>query len=153
MGGHDETGCVQRAAETGLFGGFLGAIGGSVLMFWDMPKITSKDVIVATHHSPRVVGRYSLVLGAVGVLYSGVQCTMEKTRDSKDMWNGVAASAATGALLGLQDRSLRRSINFAAAMAVVSVVFHYFEGKGRPELDHSKHFPYHPIKSANQDEE
>jgi len=141
---HDDegfVGCVKESFRSGLGGALVGTFGGCIVSAWNDPYGTAGKMTPAVRPF-RLIGRYATIMSAVGFIYSGAYCAFKNIRKSDDMMNGILAGCSTGIYLGLHDRSLRRGVAVAAAMAVVSITVDFFDHRASPPVDRQKFFPY-----------
>jgi import inner membrane translocase subunit TIM22 len=105
--------CITKLVMSGVIGGGMGALLGLVMGSYnsiappvtlpgvpDPPKVPIRWQLIeswqSTIRKSRAWGRN---FGAVGGVYAGVECVIEKTRAKHDMVNPVAGGCVTGAVL------------------------------------------------------
>ncbi|XP_050384359.1 mitochondrial import inner membrane translocase subunit TIM23-2-like [Argentina anserina] len=88
------TGCTYLAGALG--GGSAGFVSG-VRSFeaGDTSKLKVTRILNSSGHTGRV---WANRLGVIGLLYAGMESGVQAMRDTDDVWNGVAAGLATGAV-------------------------------------------------------
>ncbi|GBG28415.1 Mitochondrial import inner membrane translocase subunit TIM22 [Hondaea fermentalgiana] len=105
--------CVVRAVGSGAVGGLMGAAMGLVLGGYgsiappvsmpgvpDPPKVPMKWQLRDSWYSTaRRMRRWGKNFGSVTIVFSGVECCIEKYRAQHDIYNGVSAGCITGAVL------------------------------------------------------
>mmetsp|Transcript_1605 Transcript_1605/g.3732 ORF Transcript_1605/g.3732 Transcript_1605/m.3732 type:complete len:204 (-) Transcript_1605:649-1260(-) len=105
--------CVVRAVGSGLVGGLMGAAMGLVLGGYgsiappvsmpgvpDPPKVPMKWQLRDSWFSTaRRARRWGKNFGSVTIVFSAVECVIEKYRAKHDIFNGVSAGCISGAVL------------------------------------------------------
>ncbi|RLN33018.1 outer envelope pore protein 16-3, chloroplastic/mitochondrial [Panicum miliaceum] len=70
----------------------------------------------------KVCGHYAASFAVIGATYVGVEQALEKYRMKKDIFNGVAAGFATGAVMGFRVGSPQTAFLSGSAIALTSVL-------------------------------
>eukprot|EP00301_Raphidiophrys_heterophryoidea_P027054 c9461_g1_i1.p1 GENE.c9461_g1_i1~~c9461_g1_i1.p1 ORF type:complete len:182 (+),score=5.84 c9461_g1_i1:69-548(+) len=159
MGGHNDSEsrgllaaapeCAQRTITAAFAGVMAGCMGGSIVSAWSDPKVSVGGTVTAVRTTSRVIGRYAVVLGAVGAIYASVQCALRDVTQSRPILSGMAAGCAAGAFLGIREGNVKKAVGACAALATMSAAVDMFDGRARPDLDRKRFFPYH---TQNRDE-
>ncbi|CAL5075147.1 unnamed protein product [Urochloa decumbens] len=111
-----------KAAGIGLAAGSVW--GGLASMLYDGPQVGSN----MKYFNPelirigKVCGHYAASFAVIGVTYIGVEQALEKYRMKKDVFNGIAAGFATGAVMGFRAGSPRTAFLSGSAIALTSVL-------------------------------
>ncbi|CAN6173821.1 unnamed protein product [Urochloa humidicola] len=109
-----------KAAGIGLAAGSVW--GGLVSMLYDGPQVGSNVKYPELIRTGKVCGHYAASFAVIGATYIGVEQALEKYRMKKDVFNGIAAGFATGAVMGFRVRSYRTGFLSGSAIALTSVL-------------------------------
>ncbi|CAN6210304.1 unnamed protein product, partial [Urochloa humidicola] len=109
-----------KAAGIGLAAGSVW--GGVVSMLHDGPQVGSNVKHTELIRIGKVCGHYAASFAVIGATYIGVEQALEKYRMKKDVFNGIAAGFATGAVMGFRAGSPRTAFLSGSAIALTSVL-------------------------------
>ncbi|XP_078179342.1 mitochondrial import inner membrane translocase subunit TIM22-4-like [Carex rostrata] len=124
--------CVTRSVVSGVMGGGLGLVMGLFIGSLDNPL--NKDEMTGRQQltfQAKQMGRRSVnsakAFAVMGLIFSAVECVVEKARAKHDMTNTVAAGCATGGVLSAK-AGPRAACAGCAGFAAFSVVIEKFLG-------------------------
>ena len=96
--------CPTKAVLSGVMGGGMGALFGLFMGSYDPMiaheydgKSAKEQFRITLRQMANKAGSYGRSFAVVGFMYSGVECTIEKTRAKHDIYNSVGAGCVTGA--------------------------------------------------------
>jgi import inner membrane translocase subunit TIM22 len=97
----------MEAGKTAGIGLAAGSVWGALVsVLYDGPQVGSNGKYPQLIRTGKVCGHYAANFAIIGGTYVGVEQALEKYRMKKDIFNGVAASFATGAAMGLRGMAL-----------------------------------------------
>ena len=82
--------------------------------------VHNQKALPALQKTAAFMGQHGGTLGAVGVVYAGVECVMREVRGADDVWNGVVGGVLAGLVLGARSGSVRVAVVGGMALAGVS---------------------------------
>ncbi|KAF0853091.1 mitochondrial TIM22 translocase of inner membrane Tim22 subunit [Andalucia godoyi] len=119
--------CITKALISGGVGFLMGMGLGAFALSWEMQQ---NEARVKVWEGFKQMGKKSYALGknfgSVGLVFSGIECVVEKERGTHDHWNGLIAGCASGAVFGVKSGPKGMAIGcagFAAFSAVMERVF------------------------------
>ncbi|KAF3330469.1 Mitochondrial import inner membrane translocase subunit TIM22-1 [Carex littledalei] len=124
--------CATRSVVSGVMGGGLGLVMGLFFGALDNPlrqeEMTGRQQFI---FQAKQMGRRSVssakAFAVMGLIFSAVECVVEKARAKHDMTNTVAAGCATGGALSAK-AGPRAACAGCAGFAAFSVVIEKFLG-------------------------
>ncbi len=109
------------------FGAFFNMYGNSLAYDPLTEKMSTKDQLKVSFRQMWSAGlRTGKNFGTFGVVYSGLECLMEKYRATRDMKNAVYSGALTGAIFAMKGGP-KPMVIAAASMAAISAGIEYYQ--------------------------
>ena len=94
---------VMKTGKVAGIGLAAGSVWGALVsMLYDGPQVGSNVKYPQLIRTGKVCGHYAASFAVIGATYVGVEKALEKYRMKKDIFNGVAAGFATGAVMGFR---------------------------------------------------
>ncbi|RLM86353.1 outer envelope pore protein 16-3, chloroplastic/mitochondrial [Panicum miliaceum] len=113
---------VMKTGKVAGIGLAAGSVWGALVsMLPDGPQVGSKVKYPQLIRTGKVCGHYAASFAVIGATYVGVEQALEKYR-MKDIFNGVAAGFATGAVMGFRVGSSRTAFLSGSAIALTSLL-------------------------------